>query len=65
VLNEKDCNLIQDWWDTTTTTSPNRKDVKRKRISAKTFEQHATHYLQESQVFQFTISTFNYICDAY
>ncbi len=30
----------------TTTISFNRKDVKRKIISAKTFEQHAPHYLQ-------------------
>jgi hypothetical protein len=45
VFNEKDCNLIKDQWDTTTTISPNRKDVKRKRINTKTFEQHAIHYL--------------------
>jgi hypothetical protein len=39
VLDEKeDYNLIKDWWDTTTTISPNRKDVKRKKINAKTFE---------------------------
>jgi len=49
VLDEKYYNyIIKNWWDITTTISLNRKDVKRKIISAKTFEQHAPHYLQES-----------------
>jgi hypothetical protein len=40
VLDEKDYNyFIKNWWDITTTISLNGKDVKRKRISAKTFEQ--------------------------
>ena len=38
------------WWETETTVSPNKKDVKRRRISAKEHDTHATHYLQVSQV---------------
>jgi hypothetical protein len=58
VLHEQDCNLITKWWDTTFTISPNIKDVKRRRIGVKTFEQHATHYLQESQVFVQQLKSF-------
>jgi hypothetical protein len=43
-----DYNLVKDWWDTTTTISPNKKDVKKNKISTKIFELHATHYLHES-----------------
>jgi hypothetical protein len=48
VFSEKDYNLVKDWWDTTTTISPNKKDVKKNKISTKIFELHATHYLHES-----------------
>lgn len=50
VVNDEDRELIMKWWETSTTISTNQKDVKRRRIAPKTFEQHATHYLQESQV---------------
>ncbi len=49
MLDEKDYNyFIKNWWDIKTTISLNRKDVKRRKNNTKTFEQHATHYLQES-----------------
>jgi DNA polymerase sigma len=48
VLNEQDSDLVKKWWDIASTISPNTKDVKRRRIFVKTFEQHPTHYLQES-----------------
>lgn len=50
VIDEKDCELIMRWWDNATTISQNKKDIKRRRISMKTFEEHLIHYLQESQV---------------
>jgi hypothetical protein len=46
VIDEKDHELIMIWWDTATTISPNRKDIKRKQIFSKTFEEHPIHYLQ-------------------
>ncbi len=50
VMNDEDHELIMKWWETSMTISPNQKDVKRQRIAPKTFEQHVTHYLQESQI---------------
>jgi len=50
VMNDEDWELIVKWWETSMIVSPNQKDVKRQRIIPKTFEQHVTHYLQESQV---------------
>ncbi len=50
VVNDEDRELIMKWWETSTIVSPNQKDKKRQRTVPKTFEQHATHYLQESQV---------------
>jgi hypothetical protein len=50
VVNDEDQELIMKWWETSMVVSPNQKDVKRQRIVPKIFEQHATHYLQESQV---------------
>ena len=38
------------WWETETTVSPNKKDIKRRRTGPKEHETHATHYLQVSQV---------------
>ncbi len=49
-MNDEDRELIMEWWETSTPASPNQKDVKRQKIAPKTFEQHATHYSQESQV---------------
>jgi hypothetical protein len=45
VIDEKDCESIMRWWDIATTISPNRKDIKKRRISTKTFEEHPTHYI--------------------
>lgn len=42
--------VIVDWWVTESTISPNHKDIVRNRIAVKKFEEHATHYLQVSQV---------------
>jgi DNA polymerase sigma len=50
VIDEKDSELIMRWWDTATTISPNKHDIKRRQISMKTFEEHLIHYLQESQL---------------
>jgi len=47
-LNEEKKSLILNWWETTTTISPNTKDVKRRRIVVNTIENPPTHYLQES-----------------
>lgn len=38
------------FWTLGTTISPNAKDVIRKRIGVKKYEEHVTHYLQISQV---------------
>ncbi len=51
-LGEGDLQLVLDFWDTTTTISPIRKDGKCHHIGVKTFEDHPTHYLQETQVFE-------------
>jgi hypothetical protein len=48
MLDERDRDFIKKWWEIATTISPNRKDVKGRRIGLKMYEQHATHYLQES-----------------
>lgn len=41
---------IVEWWTTESTVSPNRKDIARKRVGVRTYEEHPTHYLQVSQV---------------
>ena len=41
---------ITKWWEEETTISPNRKDIVRKWIGPKLYIEHATHYLQLSQV---------------
>lgn len=48
---------ITNWWEEETTVSPNRKDIIRKWIAPKVYIEHATHYLQLSQV-TFIISSF-------
>jgi hypothetical protein len=48
MMNERDCEVVLKWWETTITISPIHKDVKRMHISAKVFEKHPTHYLQKS-----------------
>jgi hypothetical protein len=40
--------IVLDWWSTKTTFSPNHKDIVRRRIKVKSYESHATHYLQIS-----------------
>ena len=49
-LSAEDQSTVCGWWETETTVSPNKKDVKRRRIGVKEHETHATHYLQTSQV---------------
>lgn len=49
-LSAEDQTLVCSWWETETTVSPNKRDVKRRRIGVKDHETHATHYLQVSQV---------------
>ena len=49
-LTTEETGAICTWWETETTVSPNKKDVKRRRIGVKECETHATHYLQVSQV---------------
>ena len=49
-LSAEDQSSVCGWWETETTVSPNKKDVKRRRIGPKEHETHATHYLQTSQV---------------
>ncbi|KAG0620499.1 hypothetical protein M758_4G220900 [Ceratodon purpureus] len=49
-LSAEDQNAVCSWWETETTVSPNKRDVKRRRIGMKDHETHATHYLQVSQV---------------
>jgi DNA polymerase sigma len=55
-LNEEKKSLILNWWETTTTISPNTKDVKRRQIVVNTIENPPTHYLQESQVKAYQLS---------
>ena len=51
VLSKVTVNAVRVWWTTKTRVSLNKKEVVRKRIpSSKTVEEHATHYLLESQV---------------
>ena len=49
-LSAEDRSAVCGWWETETTVSPNKRDVKRRRIGIKDYETHATHYLQVSQV---------------
>ncbi len=51
ILSELTKNLMTSWWNTKTTILPNYKDVTQRQIGVKIFEEHATHYLQISQVF--------------
>jgi hypothetical protein len=43
-------NLMKNWWENETIVSPNMKDIIEKRIAAKLYEVHPTHYLQVFQV---------------
>jgi hypothetical protein len=45
ILSKLTKDLITSWWSTETTISLNCKDVIRRRIKMKIFEEHATHYL--------------------
>jgi hypothetical protein len=42
--------VVRQWWTDRSIVSPNRKDVVRKCRGVKHYENHATHYLQVSQV---------------
>jgi hypothetical protein len=57
MIDEGAHDLIKIWWDTTTTISPNWKDLKIMRINAKMFATHAIQYLQESHVFILHLET--------
>jgi hypothetical protein len=48
MISEGDHHEVPKWWETSTTMSLIRKDVKWRHMSAKVFKQHPTHYLQES-----------------
>jgi len=50
IAGEVDHELILNFCDTSTTISPNCKDLKWRHIGVKTWEEHPTHYLQETQV---------------
>jgi hypothetical protein len=50
IVGEANHELILNFWDTSTTISPNRKDLKWRRIGVKTWEKPPTHYLQETRV---------------
>lgn len=51
VLSEETVEAVRAWWTSETRVSPNKKEVVRKRVpSSTTVEEHATHYLLESQV---------------
>jgi len=39
---------IVEFWTSGTTISPNAKDITRKKVGMKQYEEHATHYLQIS-----------------
>jgi hypothetical protein len=41
---------IMDFWTSRTTISPNAKNITRKRVGMKQYEEHATHYLQISHM---------------
>jgi hypothetical protein len=49
-MGEDDCQLVLNFWDVATTISPIRKDVKRRHIGVGNWEEHPTHYLQETHV---------------
>lgn len=49
-LTAEETDAVCSWWETETTVSPNKRDVKRRRTGVKEHETHATHYLQVSQV---------------
>jgi hypothetical protein len=42
--------IVAEWWSTQTRPSPNRKEVVRKWVAPKTYEQHHAQYLLESLV---------------
>jgi hypothetical protein len=50
VLPQEIKNVIIDWWTKETPISPNRKDVVKRQIVVKRFEEHPKHFLQVSQV---------------
>ncbi len=47
IISEEVKELVILWWITKTTMSLNWKDVSRKQIATKTFEEHLTHYLKD------------------
>ncbi|KAG0572535.1 hypothetical protein KC19_VG103400 [Ceratodon purpureus] len=49
-LSKEDHGAVFSRWEIETTVSPNKQDVKQRRILAKEHGTHATHYLQVSQL---------------
>lgn len=41
---------VDAWWTEETHVSPNRKDIKRKRLGRNLYDTHPTHLLMETQV---------------
>lgn len=50
VLRQENKDVIIDWWTKKTTISLNKKDVMKRKIVVKHFEEHPKHFLQVSQV---------------
>jgi hypothetical protein len=49
-ISEETKALVISWWTKETQISPNRKDIRRRLRGLKDYKEHATHYLQTSQV---------------
>ena len=45
--------LVLEWWTVETRVSPQRRDVRRKRLGRNSYDTHAAHLLMESQVLSF------------
>lgn len=50
VLDAETSALVIGWWSSQTRVSPRKKDVVNKWLAPKEYEQHATHFLTETQV---------------
>jgi hypothetical protein len=50
-MDEIDRQLILQFWEIASTISPMQKDVKQRHTWMSTFEEHPTHYLQETKAF--------------
>ncbi len=57
-LNEETKNMFFFWWISKTKVSLDKRDVAYNRIRPKQYEEHAIHFLLESQVNWYLVSTF-------